>query len=105
MNTYRMLTPGSRVTISLAELYSSKAPENHAVTTDAGHRIVHSRIDGSDYYDLDNGRTGYACCDGETVTVSAVSGGMVTFRNGNGEMPEDFTLSVAECETAIFGLK
>jgi hypothetical protein len=107
MSKYKMLTPGNKVTISLKTLYESKpnAPEVGIVGTDCDHGILKSNDGDRDYYDLDNGETAYACCDGETVTVVSEENKEVTFRNEDGEMPYDFKLSIAECETAIFGLK
>ena len=111
MNTYKMLTPGSRVCISLKTLFEAKPSDSTGLAvTDAGHALLHTAENGQDYYDLDNGATGYACCDGEEVTVvSSDHGGgdkdLVTFRNDSNELPAEFKLSVAECETAIFGLK
>lgn len=110
MKTYKMLTPGSRVCISLKTLFEARPSDSAGVAvTDAGHALLHTAEDGQDYYDLDNGSTAYACCDGEEVTVvSSDHGGekeLITFRNDNNELPAEFKLSVAECETAIFGLK
>lgn len=107
---YKMLTPGSRVGISLKTLFESKPSDSTGIAvTDAGHALLHTTENGQDYYDLDNGESGYACCDGEEVTVvSSDHGGekeLITFKNDNSELPMEFKLSISECETAIFGLK
>lgn len=105
MSEYTMLTPGSKVAISLAVLYSRIGGKRGKATTAAGHVIVKSiEDDGSDYYDLDNGKTAYACCDGEECTVVREESGMFVFRNDNQDKPQEFKLSKAECEQAIFGL-
>ena len=107
MSKYKMLTPGNKVAISLKTLFESKpnAPEVGPVGTDCDHGIVKSYDGDRDYYDLDNGETAYACCDGEEVEVKSVEGNTVTFVNKNQENPQEFKLTIRECETAIFGLK
>ena len=107
MKQYKMLMPGNTVCISLKTLYESKpnAPDVGIVGTDCGHGIKRTLNGDSEYYDLDNGETAYACCDGEECKVVSTDGAEVTFRNEQGEQPYDFKLSIAECETAIFGLK
>lgn len=108
MSEYTMLKPGSKVAISLAVLYSRIGGKRGKATTAAGHVIVKSiendEDDSSDYYDLDNGETAYACCDGEECTVVREESGMFVFRNDNQDKPQEFKLSKAECEQAIFGL-
>lgn len=102
---YTMLTPGNRFCISLEQLFNpSHNGDTH--TTDCGHEIIRTKEDdGSEYFDLDNGHTSYACCDGEECKVKAVDGSVVTFVNDNQDVPQEFKLTVRECETAIFGLK
>lgn len=74
--------------------------------TDVGHEIRRStEDDGSEYFDLNNGATEYACCDGEEVEVKSVEGTTITFINKNQENPQEFQLTIRECMTAIFGLK
>lgn len=107
---YKMLTPGSRVAISLKTLFEAKPSDSTGIAvTDAGHALRHTTENGQDYYDLDNGETAYACCDGEEVTVvSSDHGGekeLITFKNDSNDLPTEFRLSISECETAIFGLK
>lgn len=103
MTKYKMLKKGKKMGISLATLFESlqENKRQKEVTTDQGHTIVKTKENGSEYFDLDNGNTSYACCDGEECTVESVNGDVVTFRNGD----ETFELTVAECETCIFGLK
>lgn len=106
MKKYNMLTPGKSVCISLKELFNTKNSKNLHLT-DCGHEIVRTEEDGTEYYDLNNGVTAYACCDGEECEVKAVNGDgtVVTFINKNQEVPQEFKLTIGECETAIFGLK
>ena len=100
---YKMLKPGKTVCISLKALFNHNGDVH---TTDAGHKILRTVEEGgSDYYDLDNGSTVYACCDGEECEVKSVDGSVVTFINKNQEEPQEFKLTIRECETAIFGLK
>lgn len=104
MKQYKMLTPGSKVCISLKTLFET-LHNGDIHTTDVGHKIRRSKEDdGSEYFDLDNGSTEYACCDGEEVEVKSVEGSTVTFLNKNQEKPQEFKLTIRECETAIFGL-
>ena len=103
MKNYKMFKPGKTVCISLKALFNHNGDVH---TTDAGHKIIRTEEeDGSDYYDLDNGSTAYACCDGEECEVKSVGGSVVTFINKNQEEPQEFKLTIRECETAIFGLK
>ena len=103
MTKYKMLKKGKKMGISLATLfeYLRKNKRQKEVTTAQGHTIVKTKESGSEYFDLDNGNTTYACCDGEECKVESVDGDVVTFRNGE----ETFELTVAECEACIFGLK
>lgn len=102
---YTMLTPGNRVCISLEQLFNiSNNGDTHK--TDCGHEIIRTKEDdGSEYFDLDNGHTAYACCDGEECMVKSVEGTVVTFVNDNQDVPQEFNLTIRECESAIFGLK
>lgn len=102
---YTMLTKGNRVCISLEQLFNtSHNGDTHK--TDCGHEIIRTKEDdGSEYFDLDNGYTAYACCDGEECLVKSVDGSVVTFVNDNQDEPQEFKLTARECETAIFGLK
>lgn len=102
---YKMLTPGNRVCISLEQLfYTLHNGDTH--TTDCGHKITRFKeSNGFKYFDLDNGYTAYACCDGEECKVKSVDGSVVTFVNNDQDKPQEFKLTVRECETAIFGLK
>lgn len=101
---YNMLQPGKTVCISLKALFDTRNSKNLHLT-DCGHEIVRTEEDGSEYYDLNNGSTAYACCDGEECEVKSVTDSVVTFINKNQEEPQKFKLTVSECETAIFGLK
>ena len=95
MKQYKMLTPGNKVCISLKTLFET-LHNGDIHTTDIGHKIRRSKEDdGSEY----------ACCDGEEVEVKSVEGPTVTFLNKNQEKPQEFKLTIRECETAIFGLK
>ena len=104
MKTYNMLKPGKTVCISLKALFDTSNSKNLHLT-DCGHEIVRTEEDGSEYYDLNNGSTAYACCDGEECEVKSVTDSVVTFINKNQEEPQKFKLTVSECEIAIFGLK
>lgn len=103
MTRYKMLKKGKRMGISLSTLFESlrENRRQNEVTTARGHAIVRTTEGGSEYFDLDNGNTAYACCDGEECAVESVDGDVVTFRNGE----ETFELTVAECENCIFGLE
>ena len=102
---YKILQPGNTVCISLEELFNT-IHNGDVHTTDCGHEIVCTvEDDGSAYFDLRNGVTDYACCDGEECEVKSVAGSVVTFINKNQEEPQEFKLTIRECETAIFGLK
>jgi len=103
---YTMLTPGNRVGISLEQLFNtSHNGDSHK--TECGHEIIRTKEeeDGYEYFDLDNGYTEYACCDGEECLVKSVDGSVVTFVSDSQDEPQEFKLTVRECETAIFGLK
>lgn len=105
MKTYKMLKPGKTVCISLEKLFNT-IHNGDVHTTDCGHEIVRTvEDDGSVYFDLGNSATDYACCDGEECEVKSVDGSVVTFINKNQEEPQEFKLTIRECETAIFGLK
>lgn len=105
MKNYKMLKPGKTVCISLEELFNT-IHNGDVHTTDVGHKIIRSEEDDDNvYYDLDNGCTAYACCDGEECEVKSVDGSVVTFINKNQEKSQEFQLTIRECETAIFGLK
>lgn len=105
MKNYKMLKPGKTVCISLKALFDT-VHNGDEHTTDVGHKIIRSEEDDdSVYYDLDNGCTAYACCDGEECEVKSVGHTVVTFINKNQEEPQEFQLTIRECEIAIFGLK
>lgn len=102
---FKMLQPGKTVCISLKALFDT-VHNGDEHTTDVGHKIIRTEEeDGSDYYDLDNGSTAYACCDGEECEVKSVDRTVVTFINKNQDTPQEFKLTIRECMTAIFGLK
>lgn len=105
MKNYKMLTPGNKVRLSIKSLYWASRKSNFI--TDMGHEITNS-IDGEcDMYDLDNGVHPCACCDGEECEVKSVDGSVVTFVNRErlDEGPQEFKITIRECETAIFDLK
>ena len=85
MAKYKMLKKGRKMGISLATLFESlqKNKRQKDVTTAMGHTIVKTKENGSEYFDLDNGHTAYACCDGEECKVESVDGDVVTFRQGD----------------------
>ena len=102
---FKMLQPGKTVCISLKALFDT-IHNGDVHTTDVGHKIIRTEEeDGSEYYDLDNGGTAYACCDGEECEVKSVGRTVVTFINKNQEKPHEFKLTIRECMDAIFGLK
>ena len=102
---FKMLQPGKTVSISLKALFDT-LHNGDVHTTDVGHKIIRTEEeDGSEYYDLDNGSTAYACCDGEECEVKSVDRTVVTFINKNQEKPQEFKLTIRECMDAIFGLK